>query len=108
MVVGRAMAAAMAVVATPKATVAVAMVVAVAVAVAVVMAVAVAVAAAVAAAVAVVILTPLRLQQPGRGPFSYQKALFLSRVFCPYSARYSAFFTKYSILSTRMKCIEYL
>ena len=64
MVVGRAMAAAMAVVATPMATVAVAMVVAVAVAVAVVMAVAVAVAAAVAVAVAVVIPTPLRLQQP--------------------------------------------
>ena len=64
MVVGRAMAAAMAVVATPMATVAVAVAVAVALAVAVVMTVAVAVAAAVAVAVAVVIPTPLRLQQP--------------------------------------------
>ena len=60
---GRAMAAAMAVVAAPMTTVAVAVAVVVAVA-DVVMAVAVAVAAAVAVAVAVVIPTPLRLQQP--------------------------------------------
>ena len=34
--------------------------------------------------------------------------VLLSRVFCPYSVRILFFFTKYSILLTRMKCIEYL